>query len=58
MKFNVVKLGKDQWEFQIVAGNGKILARSEETYTRKRSAVEGVAIIKAGAPFAKTEEVA
>lgn len=55
MKFEIHKTDNDEFYFRIVAGNGKILAHSE-TYTRKRNAVEAVAIIKAGAIAAKTVE--
>lgn len=56
MKFKVIKTGKDQWEVQIVGGNGKVLMCGGP-YTRKRNAVEAVGIIKAGAAWAKTVEV-
>lgn len=56
MKFEIIQCGKNDWRFCIVAGNGKILAQSD-SYTRKRNAVEAVALIKAGAPFARTVEV-
>lgn len=63
MKFEVFKIKNtkttnhktksSEWYFRVVAANGKVLAHSE-AYTRKRYAVEAVAIIKAGAPVAKT----
>jgi len=55
MKFEVLKAAKNEWYFRIVAGNGKVLAHSE-TYTRKRNAVDAVAIIKAGAMWARVVE--
>jgi uncharacterized protein YegP (UPF0339 family) len=56
MKFKVSKAGKGKWKVQLVGGNGKVLMTSD-TYARKRNAVETIGAIKAGAPWAKTEEV-
>ena len=53
MKFEIFKAATNEWHFNIVAGNGKVLAQGGP-YTRKRNAVDAVAIIKAGASFAKT----
>ena len=58
MKYKVIKNSRGRWYFQILASNGKVLARSENTYTRKRNAVEAIGIIKAGAGFAKVVEAA
>jgi hypothetical protein len=34
---------KPQWHWHIVARNGRIIARSSETYTRKGNAVKSIA---------------
>lgn len=42
----VTSLGENKWEFywHIVARNGRIIARSSETYTRKHNAVKSIRI--------------
>jgi uncharacterized protein YegP (UPF0339 family) len=40
--------GKTEWYWHIVASNGRIIARSSETYTRKGNAVKSM-LIAAGA---------
>lgn len=56
MNFKIIKTGKNQWETQIVGGNGKVLMTGGP-YARKRNAVETIGAVKAGAPWAKTVEV-
>jgi uncharacterized protein YegP (UPF0339 family) len=45
MKFVVRKTSNDQFRFNIVAGNGQVVATSE-TYTRKAAAMDTIASIK------------
>jgi uncharacterized protein YegP (UPF0339 family) len=36
--------GKPEWYWHIVSKNGRIIARSSETYTRKSSAVKSILV--------------
>lgn len=45
MKFVVNRTSNNQYRFNIVAGNGQVVATSE-TYTRKAAAMDTIASIK------------
>ncbi len=45
MRFVVKKTSNDQYRFNIVAGNGQVVATSE-TYTRKAAALDTVESIR------------
>ena len=45
MKFVLKKTSDNQFRFNIVAGNGQVVATSE-TYTRKRAAMDTIASIQ------------
>jgi uncharacterized protein YegP (UPF0339 family) len=37
--------GKPEWYWHVVSSNGRIIARSSETYTRKGNAVKSIRIV-------------
>jgi uncharacterized protein len=55
MRFVIKKTSNDQFRFNIVAGNGQVVATSE-TYTRKESAMDTVRSIQAGAGNARVDD--
>ncbi len=55
MKFVVRKTSNGQFRFNLVASNGQTVATSE-TYTRKSSALETIASIKARAGAADVDD--
>lgn len=47
-KFEIFRNKRKQWQFRLVAPNGKIICQSEE-YTKKQGAVKGINSIKKNA---------
>lgn len=57
MKFQIKKTSNNQYRFNIVAGNGQVLATSE-TYVQKASAASAIESIKKNVAAASTEDLA
>jgi uncharacterized protein YegP (UPF0339 family) len=57
VKFQIKKTSNNQYRFNIVAGNGQVLATSE-TYVQKASAASAIESIKKNVAAASTEELA
>jgi uncharacterized protein YegP (UPF0339 family) len=55
MKFVVKKTSNDQFRFNIVAGNGQVVATSE-TYTRKAAAMDTIRSLQKGAGNASVDD--
>lgn len=55
MKFVIRRTSNDQFRFNLVAGNGEVVATSE-TYTRKSSAIDTIEAIKKGAGSATVDD--
>jgi uncharacterized protein len=56
MKFQIKKTSNNQYRFNILAGNGQVLATSE-TYVQKASAATAIESIKKNAVGASTEDL-
>jgi uncharacterized protein len=54
-KFVLKKGDSGKYHFNLVAGNGQVIATSQ-TYERKRSALEGIESVKKNAPAAAVED--
>jgi uncharacterized protein len=57
VKFQIKKTSNNQYRFNIVAGNGQVLATSE-TYVQKASAASAIESIKKNVAAASTEDLA
>jgi uncharacterized protein YegP (UPF0339 family) len=55
MKFVVKKTGNGQFRFNLVSGNGQVVATSE-SYTRKASALETITSIQKNAGSAEVAD--
>ena len=56
MKFELKKSSNGQFQFNLVVGNGQIVATSE-TYARKQSALDTIASIKKNASDADVNDL-
>ena len=54
-KFVLKKGDSGKYHFNLVAGNGQVIATSE-TYERKRSALAGIESVRKNAPGAAVED--
>ncbi len=54
-KFQLKKGSTGKYHFNLLAGNGQVIATSE-SYESKRSALNGIESVKANAPEAPTED--
>jgi len=54
-KFVLKKGSSGKYHFNLVAGNGQVIATSE-TYERKQSALHGIASVKENAPGAEVDD--
>ena len=54
-KFVLKKGDSGKYHFNLVAGNGQVIATSQ-TYERKRSALEGIESVKKNAPGAAVDD--
>jgi uncharacterized protein len=54
-KFQLKKGSTGKYHFNLLAGNGQVIATSE-SYESKRSALNGIESVKANAPGAPTED--
>jgi uncharacterized protein YegP (UPF0339 family) len=54
-KFVLKKGDSGKYHFNLVAGNGQVIATSQ-TYERKRSALEGIESVRKNAPGAAVED--
>jgi uncharacterized protein YegP (UPF0339 family) len=54
-RFVLKKDAKGQFRFNLVAGNGEIIA-SSEAYTTKAAAINGIDSVKRNAPDAETDD--
>jgi uncharacterized protein len=55
MRFVIKKASSGGFRFNLVAGNGQIVATSE-TYTRRQSALDTIKSIQQGAATAKVDD--
>lgn len=55
MKFVLKKTSNDQFRFNLIAGNGQVVATSE-TYTRKASALQTIESIQNSASAAAVDD--
>jgi uncharacterized protein YegP (UPF0339 family) len=55
MRFVLKQTSNGQFRFNLVAGNGQIVATSE-TYTRKQSAIDTIRSIQAGVGAATVDD--
>ena len=54
-KFVIKKGSSGKYHFNLVAGNGQVIATSE-TYEKKSSAVQGIESVKKNAPDARVDD--
>ncbi len=54
-KFVIKKGSSGKYHFNLVAGNGQVIATSE-TYEKKSSAVQGIESVKKNAPGARVDD--
>lgn len=46
LKFKVFQDKRDQWRWHLIAGNGRIIADSAESYHNKQDCLKGVDLVK------------
>lgn len=51
------KDGKNQWSWRFRSSNGKIIARSSESYSSKKACVTSIELVMAAGKRTKVEEV-
>ena len=54
-KYKLWKDAQGEWRFNLIAGNGQVIAVSEG-YTTKSSAKKGIISVRVNAPFAPIKE--